>query len=345
MGTFLIDGWLAGLSPLSTRDAASVAVAREHVRAQARALGFSDSVTGSLVNVVSELGHNQLAHARHGFIATRPIVRDHTPGLEIIAADEGPGIENPRAALYPRAHDPDTDPLLKRSLGVGLAAMREHADETDFDVRIGEGTCVWARKFAEPLPRAPEVGIYGRPCPGEDVSGDHAGFVRSPTQLTLGLADGLGHGPFARQPARIAIDALCEQADGSFESLFAHCHAILAGTRGTVLTTARLDLPSGALETVSIGNVEARLCGPKTQRRFAGRSFVLGAPGALPKLALERGTRGAHDAFILFTDGVSARFDLESEHDLLREHPLIIAHALVSRFGRNNDDATVLVAR
>ena len=45
------------------------------------------------------------------------------------------------------------------------------ADEVDIDVRLGEGTCVWARKFASPVPKAREVAIFGRPCEGEAVSG------------------------------------------------------------------------------------------------------------------------------------------------------------------------------
>jgi anti-sigma regulatory factor (Ser/Thr protein kinase)/serine/threonine protein phosphatase PrpC len=348
MGSFLSDAWLqsADATPMPMLDAASVAVLRQQVRERGAALGLSATVTGSLVNIASELGHNQLAHARRGLIALRALVRDGVPGLELIAADEGPGIRAPSEALRARPRIPESsDPALRTSLGVGLAAVLEHADEVDFDIRLGEGSCVWARKFAAEVPRRRQLGIYGRPYPGESISGDDAAFVRDDELLLVGLADGLGHGPLAHIASRRAVSTLREQSAASLEQILATVHGALLQTRGAVLATARLHEPSGQLESASVGNAAVRLCGPQLHRRFSGRSFVLGAPGQVRKPVTEREQIGPRDVLILFSDGINSRADLERDLDLLREHPIVIAHQFVERFGRDNDDVLVLVAR
>jgi anti-sigma regulatory factor (Ser/Thr protein kinase) len=346
MGAFLIDAWLGGAEATPILDTASVAVVRQQVRERARALGLPETVTGSLVNVASELGHNQLAHARQGRIALRALERDGILGLELIAADAGGGIRAPSEALRPEPRVPETsDPALRTSLGVGLAAVIEHADETDFDVRMGEGTCVWARKFARSAPRRRELGIYGRPYPGESVSGDDATFVREEELLLVGLADGLGHGQLARVAARLAVDTLRAQHASALEHILATAHGELQKTRGAVMATARIHELSGELETASVGNAAVRLCGPQLNRRFAGRSFVLGAPGNARRPVTEQQLVGSRDVLVLFSDGLSSRADPETDLDLLREHPIVIAQQLVERFARDNDDVLVLVAR
>jgi anti-sigma regulatory factor (Ser/Thr protein kinase) len=346
MGAFLTDGWLGGAEAAPILDAASVAVVRQQVRERSAALGLPEIVTGGLVNIASELGHNQLAHARQGYIALRALSRDGIPGLEVIAADAGEGIRAPSAALRAEPRIPESsDPALRMSLGVGLAAVIEHADETDFDVRMGEGTCVWARKFARVVPRRREIGIYGRPYPGEPISGDDATFVREDELLLVGLADGLGHGQLARVAARLAVDTLRVQRAASLEHILASAHSELQKTRGAVMATARIHEPSGELESASVGNVAARLCGPQLNRRFSGRSFVLGSPGNARKPVTEQQQVGQRDVLVLFSDGMTSRADLEGDLDLLREHPIVIAQQLVERFARDNDDVLVLVAR
>ena len=346
MGSFLIDAWLDGAQATPMLDAASVSLVRREVRERSAALELPEVVTGRLVNIASELGHNQLAHARGGVIALRALERDGVAGLEVIAADRGPGIRAPSTALrgIPRVPE-SSDPALRTSLGVGLAALLEHADESDFDVRLGEGTCVWARKFARPVARRREIGMYGVPYPDELASGDDAVFVRDRDQLLIGLADGLGHGPHARVAARGAVEALREQRAAPLQEILARAHDALQTTRGAVMACVRVDEAAGELESANVGNVSVRLCGPQLHKHFSGRSFVLGSPGNLRSPLMERAALGPRDALILFSDGVTSRMNLENELDLLREHPLVIAHQFVERFGRGNDDMLVLVAR
>lgn len=326
-------------------DGASVALVRQQVRVQATTFKLPDAVAGSLVNIVSELGHNQLAHARRGSIAIGAVERDGVAGLEIIAADMGDGLVTPSEAINAQTGAASTNHSTKRpSLGIGLAAVFELADELDFDVRVGEGTCIWARKFARPVTPRRQVGIYGRPYPGEEISGDHACFVRDDSSLLLGVVDGLGHGPFARIPAELAIATQRAHPLSSLEQIVDSCHIALDGTRGAVMSTARLDEAYSALTTACVGNVSVRLYGPQLSHRFAESSFVLGARGQKIRPALGARTLAKRDVVVMFTDGLLSRFELESELDLLREHPIVIAQRLVERFARGSDDVCVLVA-
>jgi anti-sigma regulatory factor (Ser/Thr protein kinase) len=345
MDTLLVAHWLSGLAATSILDEASVALARRDVRALATQVGMAPSASGSLVNIVSELAHNQLAHARDGHIAMRAVERDGVSGVEIIAADGGGGIEDPSTALAGAARSMGRADEAKRSLGIGLAAVLELADETDFDVRVGEGTCVRARKFGTSVRRRREVGIYGRPIPGEPVSGDHAGFVRADENLLVALVDGLGHGPDARKAADIAIAQLCARPTAALDAMLDDCHLALHKSRGAVGGVARVHEEHTELEAAGVGNVTLQVVDIQGARRVMGSSRVLGAPGPWRSPKRELLPIGSREVLILFSDGLSSRVDMSQHAELLREHPIVIASQLVQRFARNTDDVLVLVAR
>jgi anti-sigma regulatory factor (Ser/Thr protein kinase) len=333
----LIDAWLRE-PDLRVVDDASVSAARQRARevASAQALGIEEA--GRLALIASELAQNQLRHGRGGRMAVRPIARGTHRGVEIIAADHGAGIADPTVAIagIPRAAG---------SLGVGLAAVREQATEVDFDVRIGEGSCIRARVFAPDVPRRRQLGIFGRAVPGEPQSGDHAGFHRLDDELVLGICDGLGHGPWAHEAACAAIDVFGRLPDASPTQILDECQEALGATRGAVMAVGRLKETDGTIELACVGNITIEAVAPRTRRRFGGASFVLGAPQARVRVPVERANLPSGTALVMFTDGVVSRASIEEDLALLREHPIIIAHQLVERFGRDGDDALALVVR
>jgi hypothetical protein len=111
------------------------------------------------------------------------------------------------------------------------------------------------------------------------------------------------------------------------------------------VTLARVLEREDELEAASVGNVTLHVAGPGRSKHLSGVSWVLGSPGPRRKPTLDRLPVSARDAVVMFSDGLSARFELSQELDLLREHPIIIAQRLLQRFARANDDALVLVAR
>lgn len=331
----LFDAWIAGGDAIPVIDAASVALVRERVRGESARAGLDDVQTASLVNVASELAHNQLAHARQRrAVIVRGISREGRKGVEVVAADEGDGIADVAHAL-------DAHPKGQGSLGVGLAAANELADELDFDVRCGEGTCVRARKFDSYTTRCRRVGVYGRPYPGERLSGDDAAFARGVEGLVFTVADGLGHGELARQASSRAVNMVPANLDRSLESLLADAHVALRDSRGAVMVAGRMH--PDQVELAGVGNITAHVYGPQKTRRFTGTSFVVGARGDARRPATETIELGPRDVLVVHSDGIRSGLDLTGELDLLREHPIVVAQRVVERFGRPDDDAMVMV--
>ncbi|CAN5855427.1 hypothetical protein BH11MYX2_BH11MYX2_26670 [soil metagenome] len=52
-----------------------------------------------------------------------------------------------------------------------------------------------------------------------------------------------------------------------------------------------------------------------------------------------------NETLLVYTDGIASRASIAEDFALLREHPIVIAHQLVERFARDDDDVLVLVAR
>ena len=341
MEAFLIDEWIGEDDAIPIEDDASISAARQKAREVALAQQMSAVDADRLATIASELGQNQLRYARHGQIAVRAILRGPHRGVEICAADQGEGLADPTRALEGRARRPE-------SLGAGLAAVREHADEVDIDVRLREGTCIRARLFHGEAPRRREVGVYGRPYRDEPMSGDHACIFRGDDKLVVGVCDGLGHGPPARSAASRAMRIFVEHQTGTPQSIIEACHRGLGPTRGAVMAVVSVAEGSArapGLELASVGNITVQLVQPHSERRFGASSFVLGSPQRGWRSHVEASTMDASETLIVFTDGIESRVSLDEDLALLREHPIIIAHQLVERFARDNDDVLVLVAK
>lgn len=333
----MIDTWLRGVEPLAIIDEASVSLARELVRREGESLGLPPLTLANLAIVVTELARNQLAHAEGGMIIVRPVERDGVRGLEVVAADRGDGIADPTRALAGRTIAP-------AGLGAGLSGVCSLSDEMDIDVRWGEGTCIWARKFATRVRRRRSVGVLGRAHPTERVAGDHAAFVRDGEMLVLAVADGLGHGVGAREAAAASILRVVRSPSKDPAALLLESHADLAQTRGAAMTLARVDERASIVSLAGVGNVTAMALGPSSRRLFTGSSFVLGMPGQV-RLNEEQLTLGPGEALALHTDGVSQRRVLHDARELLREHPIVMAQSLLGGEPDAPDDALALVAR
>jgi anti-sigma regulatory factor (Ser/Thr protein kinase) len=333
----LLARWLDGLDPIPVVDQAAVSLLRQEVRRRGPAAGLDEQAIESLAAAASELGHNVLRHAVRGHAAVRAIERAGVSGLEVIAADVGPGIADPTRALR-------GEPRVAGSLGVGLSAAHHLSHEMDLDVRAGEGTCVRVRRFAVPLARR-EVAVLSRPCEGELVSGDDALVMDTTGGLLLAVADGLGHGEPARLASAAAMDVIRAAPDHSLPELLAACGRALRSTRGAVAGLARLEPGGTALAIAGSGNVTTWVLGARGVHRALGSAHVLGSPQRPPRFDEERIALDPHRTIVLFSDGISARADLSDEPEIIRQPPIAVAQRLIERFGRRDDDVMVLVAR
>jgi anti-sigma regulatory factor (Ser/Thr protein kinase) len=333
----LLSRWLEGLDAALTLDDGSVSAVRERVRTVGRAQGLAEPDVERMAIVVSELARNQLAHAKGGAVAVLPVTRGGVRGVEVVAADKGQGIADPTAALTGQVS-------LTGSMGAGLSSVVRQADEVDFDVRWGEGTLVRARKYATPPPYRSEVGLLGRAYPGEPLSGDHALWLWSNEALVVGVVDGLGHGPEAREAADRAIELMRERPLLMPERMLEHCDTGLLGTRGAALGVVRLERRDGALSHACVGNIATLVCRPGQVDIMSCSPGVLGISRQRARASRGESSLRPGELLVMHTDGLSTRTTVE-DAVLLRRHPLVVAHELMRRFSKNHDDALVLVVR
>jgi anti-sigma regulatory factor (Ser/Thr protein kinase) len=339
VGATLIDAWLGDAPAVAVVDEASVALVREEVRARARDVGMAATAMEALATAASELAHNQLRHAGGGRVAVRAVERGVVPGVEVVAADRGPGIADAATALSAAGKG-----AAGGGLGVGLAGAARLAHELDFDVRLGEGTLVIARTFCAPVARN-EVAIVGRALAGERESGDDAAFVRTARELVVAVADGLGHGSVARVPARTAVDAVrATPGRGPVEAL-AECDRALAGTRGAVMAIGIIDLTARAIRHAGSGNIGSALFGAGGERRFVTRAHVLGSMRRGGAPIQETALLASGQVLAMWSDGVSSRVTLGSDPALLREPLVVVAERVLRDHARGTDDALVLLVR
>jgi anti-sigma regulatory factor (Ser/Thr protein kinase) len=339
---FLIARWLGSsdAQPTPIYDEASVSAARQRVRETAQRFQLSKEISEKVALIASELTHNQLAHSKQGYFVVRPIERQHVKGLEVIAADIGPGIARPTHAIQ--------DAIAPQSsLGTGLGAVCRLADEVEFDNRLLEGMCIVVRNFEKrPPSQSCEIAIMGKPFPGEMISGDDAVFFHSESGVLAGVADGLGHGPEAREASNVAVEALSKNRQMDLDRIVFTLNQELGSTRGCAMSIARFNDSDRTLECASVGDVHCHLYNSRDAHFFTSTPLVLGAAhSAKPRIRTEKATVEPGSILVIFTDGLKSRTTLKGQLDVLRQPPIAIAEHLLETYRRPDDDALVLVAR
>jgi serine/threonine-protein kinase RsbT len=114
--------------------------ARQEVRAQAQALGFTLVDQTRITTAVSELVRNIVKYAVKGALDIETTENGTRRGLRIVCRDEGPGI-------------PDIDLAMKegyttgKGLGYGLPGTKRLVDQFNIWSEVGKGTRVTIIKW------------------------------------------------------------------------------------------------------------------------------------------------------------------------------------------------------
>jgi serine/threonine-protein kinase RsbT len=117
-----------------------IVLARQKGRAMAIDLSFSSGDATLIATAISELARNIVSYARTGKIILRRIQGSSRVGIQIVAADEGPGIPDVRQALRDGFST-------SGSLGLGLPGVRRLMDEFSMTSQSGQGTTVAVKKW------------------------------------------------------------------------------------------------------------------------------------------------------------------------------------------------------
>ena len=346
---------MRSINSIEIREEAHVGTARRAVRHFAERVGFEETQLAEIDIVVQEIGTNAVRYATTGGWLHFTTPFGAQAGLELFYWDTGPGVYDLDRAVMDGVST-------SGSLGAGLGAIRRLSDEFDLystvkstsrlslsERHTSHGMAIlsrkWLRDGGEEMPQemAHRFGIWSRPHPSEDVNGDAYFITARGPQTLLAVVDGLGHGPGAKEASDVALEALSEWKGEPLDELLSALHHSLRSTRGAVIGTAIIDNAGGRFHYSGVGNVMVRVFGASEHTSPISANGTLGA--RLGKLRVWTYPWVPGATLIMASDGVSASWDIASYPGLLEHSPQLLAGILMRDYGRDADDATILVAR
>ena len=286
-------------SRIAIESDADVVTARQRARELAGELELSSTDQTLLATAISEVARNITTYAIRGEVTLR-IVRDGNgrAGIEVVAADHGPGIEDIERALqdgYTTGGGSGSGCRARAGWSTSSRSRAHPAGHHGAARQMVPGrragrACV----ASSPGPPSLERGEAGEPLAGEERSGDLAVWAPYEGGALVAAIDGLGHGGAAADAAEAAADQFRRHAGEPPETLLKRCHEALRSTRGVVATLAWFDLATAGLTWTGIGNVEGRLVRADRDR---GDSARLPHPvRRRARLVAAGGQAGADDA-------------------------------------------------
>ena len=121
-------------------DLADVGTAIAAARRTAEKAGFEEADQYLFATAVSELATNIVRYAGAGEIALRVVRREDKTGVEVVAQDSGPGMQDIELAMQEHYSSGG-------SLGLGLPGIKRIMDEFSIDSSADSGTRCIARKW------------------------------------------------------------------------------------------------------------------------------------------------------------------------------------------------------
>ena len=312
---------------------------------------LSDQETVLIATVVSELGTNILKYAGRGEISVSRIIDQGHDAIQVVAEDQGGGIENiPRAM---EAHFSTAG-----TLGMGLPAVHRIMTTMKVESGKGSGTRIVARKWLgdespaiKPALESSaaihldqfDIGQSIRPMQGELVSGDISVISEHPQGLLAGLIDVSGHGAEAHAVATQMQQALLQHEGAAIDTLLQQLHQDFRSSRGAAVGLALLDPGKRKLMYAGVGNINIwRL----SQDRWRGvsRDGIIGQ--TMPSPYLQTVDLHPQDLVVLSSDGISET-STQQLWGLYRAEMTAqdFSDLILRMAGKHYDDASCLILR
>lgn len=190
---------------------------------------------------------------------------------------------------------------------------------------------------------AKRIGVWSRPHYGEEVNGDAYFIHQEEGRMLLAVVDGLGHGRGAQAATQVALNVLERWQGEPLNELFHAAHDALRATRGVVMGAAIVDNVNGSFQYAGVGNIEVRVFNAPEPIHPISNNGTLGVRLDKVRVWTHKWSEGA--TVVMTSDGLSASWNMADYPGLLLKSPQMIASILLRDYGRESDDATVLVAR
>jgi anti-sigma regulatory factor (Ser/Thr protein kinase) len=313
-------------------------LARREAAAIVRNLGFNEEQTGIASLVVTEMATNLLKHAIGGRIILRPLNENGHTGIELLAVDQGPGIQDINRCM--------TDGFSTAgSPGTGLGAIVRMSSVFDIFSQPGRGTVLLSQIWAQGAPPESQVvvGAVCLPKPAEQACGDAWHRISGEHAQRVLVVDGLGHGPLAQQAAHEAVRVVQANPATGLKDLLKDLHAELRPTRGASLAVCDLKPAEQQVHFAGVGNISGVVLNHQGTRSMISHNGTVGHE--VHKIQDYSYPWDKEAVVLLHSDGMSTRWRMDSYPGLLSRHPSLIAGVLYRDFRRDHDDFTVVIIK
>ena len=165
-----------------------------------------------------------------------------------------------------------------------------------------------------------KYGIHTSPKKDEELNGDSYYIGKDNGYFIGAIADGLGHGVYANDASKLAIDYIKENAQVPIEELIMGCHKAIRGTRGVALSVVKILLSENEFQFAGVGNVDCKVYSKDNYHPIT----VPGIVGYnLRKVKSFSYRINLEDIICLYSDGISSKFDQNiTEHYTLKPNTL-----------------------
>ncbi len=323
---------------IAVREETEVGTARRAAARMASEAGLSESDSGSLALVVTEAAMNIARYGGGGSIILSDLRARGRNFIEMIAVDKGRGISDMTRALSDGYSTGGTP-------GKGLGAIRRMSGEFDLWSAPSLGTVLVARVpvSKRESESGSNSGVVCTAIHGESVCGD-AWLIESLREgLIIAVADGLGHGRDAAIAADAALDVVRRRKASSLADIFDFSSRALRATRGAALQVVKINLQSNTITSAGVGNISTSVSTHAQSKSLPSQPGIVGHQ--MPRVREQVIPWASDSMLVMHSDGVSARWKLETYPGLRARDPALTAAVLHRDFARTRDDATVLTYR
>jgi anti-sigma regulatory factor (Ser/Thr protein kinase) len=302
---------------------------------------FDEVSAGRISIIATELATNIVRHAGQGEMLIQVLDDGMNPLLELLAIDQGPGMDDVDACMHDGYSSGGT-------AGQGLGAVSRLSNTFDVFSIAGQGTVVLSRTgrkregARQEYSRSGfELGAISIAVAGEIECGDTWRIAEGNALVSMFVADGLGHGPLAASASRAAAVAHAARPFDDPSAAMQNMHLALGGSRGAAAACARLHLTEMRVDYAGVGNISGAIVTRERSRGMVSHNGTLGVQLLRTRQFEYEWPRGSR--VVMHSDGLSARWSIGAYPGLHLRHSAVIAAVLYRDFARRRDDVTVVV--
>ena len=184
--------------------------------------------------------------------------------------------------------------------------------------------------------------LIKRPLNNDVFCGDTGIIKEFDNKVFIGIIDALGHGERAHKIAVICEDFIEKNYRRDLVETMKDLDACIRGTRGAVGALCQLELKTGVLQYVGVGDTTARIFGP-SHATLISKPGIIGY--TMPSLSEDTKKISDGDVLVLYTDGVQSYFELKDYSGLLNHGAKEIATRIIEHYGKETDDALCIALK